>query len=604
MFSKRRYLEYNAAYTAACFVRLRMIEGPFMPDPTGLRSVIVGLLLLAALSPLGTQAAEVLYPSDDFAKLDTFESIAVEDADKLFIKKDYPGAYAAYKAYSIEFAQGEALPYVLLRMGRCLHLAGKRNTAIKAYQDVVDYFPNDVRYAAAALYYIGQCHEQNGNEDKALAVWAKMVKDKAYVSQSNSGAALIKLAEAMQKRGDYNEAVEYQWRTAVAFRKSNQKVSEAARKSVEFHYAVRNPNQPKLLAFCNEVGGFGWHQNIDQPEESTTYWKHVFNLVLRSKIEADKRADVARYWDGQMGDRFAEDDALRVAWFDMRLAHDNALDAWAKRMDTQFNLKPVSIDRVKRWLSYYNSHPKLRSAFFETHGEPLLSGLATQEKIKLFEHLRHPLRMQDEALQVLKTVRTDGMDDPALAKFAGYVAEYEGEDAFLLTVNKIKDKTFATRVRFDYYYARSHRNGENQEKALAEVPLLAKSPDHAQDIVWPHAVLMQRQGEYEQAIKLFRAANRQPQSTWAVIDCYIAMKQHGKAIELCNELQVLGGDTAAQACLKAADIYRIAGDKGKEVQQLQLTLRRYPGTRQSSESHQRLEKYGVKIIGGEAEAKD
>ena len=30
----------------------------------------------------------------------------MEDADKLFIKKDYRGAYAAYKAYSIEFAKG------------------------------------------------------------------------------------------------------------------------------------------------------------------------------------------------------------------------------------------------------------------------------------------------------------------------------------------------------------------------------------------------------------------------------------------------------------------------------------------------------------------
>ncbi|MFK7790958.1 MAG: tol-pal system YbgF family protein [Phycisphaeraceae bacterium] len=575
-----------------------------MADRIGLSSFVAGVLLLAVLCPFGATADEVLYPSDDFAKLDTFESIAVEDADKLFIKKDYPGAYAAYKAYSIEFAQGEALPYVLLRMGRCLHLAGKRNTAVKAYQDVVDYFPNDVRYAAAALYYIGQCHQQNGNEDKALAVWAKMVKDKAYVAQSNSGAALIKLAEAMQKRGDYNEAVEYQWRTAVAFRKSNRKVAETARKSVEFHYIVRNPNQEKLLAFCNEVGGFGWRQNIDQPEENATYWRHVLNLVLSTKLEAEKRADVALYWDGQMGDRFAENDALRVSWFKTRLAHDKALEAWANRMDTQFNLKPVTIARVKGWLGYYNAYPKLRSAFFKTHGEPLLTGLNTEEKIKLLEHLRHPLRMHDEAMQVLKTVRTTGMADPALAKFANYVAEYEGEDAFLLTVNKIKDKTFATRVRFDYYYARSHRNGENQKKALAEVPVLSKSPDHAQAIVWPHATLMQWQGEYDQAIKLYRAANRQPQSTWAVIDCYIAMKQHGKAIELCNELQVLGGDTAAQACLKAADIYRIAGDKGKEVQQLQLTLRRYPGTRQSSESHQRLEKYGVKIIGGEAEAKD
>lgn len=576
-----------------------------MTDRSGLRSLFAAVLLLAISLPFQAVGEEVLYPSDDFAKLDTFESIAVEDADKLFIKKDYPGAYAAYKAYSIEFAQGKALPYVLLRMGRCLHLAGKRNTAIKAYQDVVDYFPNDVRYAAAAMYYIGQCHEQNGSEDKALAVWAKMVKDKSYVAQANSGAALIKLAEAMQKRGDFNEAAEYQWRTAVAFRESNRQAAEAARRSVEYHYIVRSPNQEKLLAFCNEVGGFGWHQNIDQPQESPTYWRHVLSLALdtRHGLEDPKRIEVARYWDGQMGDRFVEDDGLRVLWFDARLAHDKNREQWAKRMDEQFKRQPVTIQRVKSWLNFYNAVPKMRSAFFKTHGEPLISSLNTEEKIALLQYLRHPMRMHDEAMQVLKTVRTNDMDDAALAQFAGYVAEYEGEDAFLLTVNKIKDKTFAARTRFDYYFARSHRNGENQQKALAEVPVLSKSPDHAQDIVWPHATLMEWQGEYEQAIKLYKAANVQPRSTWAIIDCQLAMKQHDKAVQLCEELYAISSE-AAKACFKIADIYRIAGDKGKEVQQLQLVLRRHPGTGESSEAHQRLEKYGVKIIGGESDAKE
>lgn len=575
-----------------------------MTDLIGLRSLLAGVLLLTAL-PFQAGAEEVQYPGEDFAKLDTFESIAVEDADKLFIKKDYPGAYAAYKAYSIEFAQGQALPYVLLRMGRCLHLAGKRNTAIKAYQDVVDYFPNDVRYAAAAMYYIGQCHEQNGNEDKALAVWAKMVKDKAYVAQANSGAALIKLAAAMQKRGDFEEAAEYQWRTAVAFRKSNRQAAEAARKSVEHHYVVRSPNQGKLLAFCNEVGGFGWRQNIDKPEGSPAYWRHVLGLALdrRHGLEDAKRVEVARYWDSQMGDRFVEDDALRVAWFNARLAHDKDLENWAKRMDEQFKREPVTVQRVKGWLGYYNAHPKLRSAFFKTHGEPLLSGLSNDEKVALLTHLRHPLRMHDEARGVLATVRTQGMDDAALARLAGYVAEYEGEDAFLLTANKIKDKTFAARTRFNHYFARSHRNGPNQEKALAEVPVLSKSPDHAQEILWPHANLMQWRGEHEEAIKLYRKANRQPQSAWAIIDCRVAMKQYDKAIQLCEELYSVRSE-AARACFRVADIYRIAGDKGKEVQQLQLVLRRHPGTRESSEAHQRLEKYGVKIIGGEAEAKE
>ena len=572
-------------------------------DPKRLGVLIV---LCAFVFTFGESAVgdEVLYPSKDFAKLDTFEAVAVEDADKLFIKKDYRGAYAAYKAYSIEFAKGRALPYVLLRMGRCLHLAGKRNTAIKAYQDVVDYFPDDVRYAAASLYHIGQCHAQNGNETKSLAVWAKMVKDKDYVGEPNSGTALTALASAMQKRGDFEEAASYQWRTAVAFRKSNERAANDARSSVVYHYVVRAPNQKKLLEFCNEVGGFGWRNPIAKPEDSATYWKHVLDVALGARVEAGKKVEVCRYWDGQMGDRFKENDSLRVAWFGVRLGHDKDGEQWAQRMENQFKLQPVTIKRVKQWLSFYGRSAKARSAFYKKFGEPLVAGLKNEEKIALMKHLRHPYRMHDEAMAVMRTVRTGGMADKDLREFAEYVAEYEGEDAFLRTIAKIKDTTYASRSRFDYYYRRAHRNGDYQKKALAEVPLLRKSPDHAQDIIWAHAELTQWQGQFAEAIKLYRAANRQPHSTWAVIGCFVSLKQYNKAIDLTRELESLGGNVAAEACLKAADIYKTSGSKAREVQQLQLVLRRYPKSGQSSTAHGRLESYGVKIIGGEAKADD
>jgi len=53
-----------------------------------------------------------------------------------------------------------------------------------------------------------------------------------------------------------------------------------------------------------------------------------------------------------------------------------------------------------------------------------------------------------------------------------------------------------------------------------------------------------------------------------------------------------------------ADIYRISGDKGKEVDQLRVVLRRYPKSGESSVAHERLEGYGVKLVGGEAEAEE
>ncbi len=569
-----------------------------------LLAVAITPLLLATAHAADDASQEITYPGKDFAKLDTFEAVAVEDADKLFGKKDYKGAYAAYRAYSFEFAKGEALPYVLLRMGRCLHILDKRNTAIKAYQDVVDYFPDDVRYAAAALYYIGQCHAQNGNDAKSLATWAKLVKDKDYVNQPRSGSALASLATAMEKRGDFEEATSYRWRTAVAFRENNVKAAESARNSVIHHYTVRSPNQKKLLEFCNEVGGFGWRQKIVKPEDSPTYWSHVLNVALNSRVTAERKEDACRYWDEQMGDRFTDNEAVRVLWFNTQLAHEQDAQKWYERMEKQFLLKPVTMNRVRDWLGHFNRLRKLQSAFFAKHGEPLLAGLKNEEKISLMSRLRSPLSMHDEAQAVLRTVRTDGLNDEMLKSLAGFAAIYQGEDAFLRYVAKIKEPLFAARTRFDFYFSKSHRNGEMQEKALAELPVLQKSPDHAQAVVWPHANLMQWKGEYQEAIKLYKTANRQPESTFAIISCHMSLKQWDQSIKLTRELETLGGATAATACLLAADIYQSAKDKKKEVQQLQLVLRRYPKSSQSSTAHGRLESYGVKIIGGEAKAKD
>ena len=61
------------------------------------------IVLFAALASQAIRAQEEVYPPADFAKLDTFESLNLEEADKLFAKGDFKGAYAGYKAHSLEF---------------------------------------------------------------------------------------------------------------------------------------------------------------------------------------------------------------------------------------------------------------------------------------------------------------------------------------------------------------------------------------------------------------------------------------------------------------------------------------------------------------------
>jgi tetratricopeptide (TPR) repeat protein len=568
-------------------------------------ALLVWAIIGAATAPASAQRAgeEITYPGEAFAKLDTFEGLNLEDADKLYNKQDYKGAYAAYKAYSFEFAKSRALPYVLLKMGRCLQRLDKRNAAIKGYQDVVDYFPDDVRYAAAALYYIGECHGLNGDEAKKTATWARLVKDDDYVTQPNSGTALTYLGNAMDKLGKFDEAAEYHWRTAVAFLQSNPTAAQAARNAVISHYVVRKPDHEKLKEFYVAASGFdGRGQNTENPEEDDRYWSTVLTTTLKTEGDAEQREKVCSYWSSKMGDRFEGNDDVRKLWCDVQMVYEKDLESWVARMEKQYASQPATIDRVLKWCGYYQRNPELRSKFFAEKTKAFLTGMKNPEKMTLMGRLRHPLGMHDEAQEVMRLVQTDGMTDEELKQYAGFVAEYEPEETVMRYIARMKDKQFAAKARFDYYNARSHRNPPNMEKALAEIPALEKSPKYAAGLDWEKARLLEGLGRYEEAIKAYRAANRQPDSTWGVVDCLVALKQYDNAIKTVKELESVGGSVASKASLRAADIYRISGDKGREVTQLRMVLKRYPKSGESSEAHNRLESYGVALTGGEAEA--
>ena len=571
------------------------------------RAILYVLCLssLPALAPAG-RAQELAYPGPDFAKLDTFEAVNLGDADKLFTAGDFKGAYAAYKAYSYEFAKSKATAYVLLRMGRCLHKLEKRNQAIQAYQDVVDYFPNDVAFAAAALFHIGQCHGQNGEVEKQTSTWARLVKDDAYVTQPNSGTALAFLAGEMTKLGKFEEAVAYAWRTAVAFRGSNPGAAATARNEVIAHYATRSPNHDKLKEFYVAAGGFeGKGNGTDKPEDDARYWGTVLTAALRMTGEAAPREAACAYWSAKMGDRFVENDDLRVLWGDALRVQDKDRTAWAARMDKQFQAKPATVDRLRQWLEYFRHRqdPEARAAFYAKLGQPLAAGLEPAAKIALIGPMQHHYGLPAEAKALMGTISPENLSDADLVGFAGVAAALdESEDTVLRLFARMKDKLAATKARFEYYNGRSHRNPPFMEKALAEIPALKQSPAHAgAALAWAEATLLQGLGRHEEAIKAFRAANRQPDSTWEIANSLVALQRFDQALTALREIEGVGGPTASAAALRAADVHRASGDKGREVTQLRLVLKRYPKSGESSQAHNRLEKYGVALTGGEAE---
>lgn len=556
---------------------------------------------------------ELVLDAKVFSKLDTFESVSLEEADRSFSEHDFVGAFAAYKAFSFEFGQSKALAYALFRMARCMHLVDKRNAAVKAYQNVVDYFPDNVAFAAESMYQQGICHQENGDDNKCVAVWAKMVKDRDYVNQAKSGTALEFLARLMDKRKKYKDATDYRWRTAKNFRKKNPRAADSAGRGVVDYYVWRK-DVDNLKKFCIDAAGVGFTRitygnrieqlkGFEDPDTCWGFWSKALEHARKLNRGVDKddrdstRKDVTKYWVGQAETRF-KDENWKILIANCKLEYEEeGRKKWHERIDALFASSPVSLERVKKYMEVYNYDRKVRLSFFQKNAQPIVNSMKDfKEKID-FANFLNSKRMKEEASIIANAITPGGLKDNELVSLLNFFAV--GTDRYNLIWSKIKDQFVAANARLDQYWR--HRK---YQECLIDIAVLKKSPKYAQKVVWMEAECLQYTQQYEKAIKAFRAANRQPDSTWRVTDCQMGMEQYEDAIRTVTGLQMVGGDTASRATYKIADIYKLMGKKGKEIDQLRLVLRRHPGTRESSGAHQRLERYGVKLIGGESKAKE
>jgi tetratricopeptide (TPR) repeat protein len=581
--------------------------------------VLVPLFALITAAPLLAEKKnidlryELMLDAKIFSKLDTFESVSLEEADRAFSEHDFVGAAAAYKAFTFEFGQSKALCYALFRMARCMHLVDKRNAAIKAYQNVVDYFPDNVVFAAEAMYQQGICHRENGDDNKCVAVWAKMVKDRDYVNQAKSGTALEFLAKLMDKRKKYKDATEYRWRTAKNFRKKNPHAAHNAGVGVVDYY-VWLKDLENLSKFCVDASGVGFTRvgygnRIDQlkgfekPETCRGFWSRALDHAQKLNRGADNderlraRKEVTKYWVGQSETRFKDED-WKIHIANCKLIYEeDGRKKWHDRIDGLFSASPVTLERVKKYMGVYNYNKSVRLSFFKKNAQPIINSMKDfKEKIDFAKFLRSK-RMEEEASTIANAITPGGLKDDELVSLLSFFSV--GTDRYNLIWSKIKDKFLAAKTRLDQWWR--HRKWE---EALVDIQVLKKSPKYAQQVVWMEAECLQFTQQFEKAIKAFRAANRQPDSTWRVADCQIAMEQFDDAVRTVTGLQMVGGAVASRAAYKIADIYKLMGKKGKEIDQLRLVLRRHPGTREASGAHQRLERYGVKLIGGESKAKE
>lgn len=608
----------------------------------------VAFACLATMLITAGMAGAQSFPEDQWKKLDGFEANRLAKADQLFTNKDYRSAIAAYDAFLLEFPRSPAVPYAILKKGRSIQLDEKRFQATKVYEEVLDYFPNVIEFAAPALFYTGECHWQNGDIEKAMKSWLEMATDKDYRKHVLAAHAVNSLAENLLKQNKAPEAMKYFEQVALDFRFSNgDPAYQALDKLIWYNVRVK-PNDPKLREIWRERGTFHRQpRNVPKSADvalDTEYWKFLWDRIDRegrygfNEIQKAERQRFYKYWAGVFTGKHPKWEDFQIKTADYQRAADGNVDNWVMRMDEIFQggYKEGDYRRVFRWMEYYRGmKPKIMEYCKKISYNKLpmgefgrLLGILARDSLHVavfnevyksfnFDTMKNSdikelafiiyrqMKNVEMGRSTILKLRFQKMDDKEIAALAKELWRPDGAvvKPVCLQIND-KDLGKMELLRFFHSLAALGRlpEGLNTEEVRKEridlASYLSTTDQYSTEALWMKAECLDWDTKYKEAIAAYRTCDNPPENLWPIIQCYLKMGNWQQAIQELVEIENFFRNLAPKAAMMQADIYGRAGKKNEQIGALRRVMKKYKLSGESRSAHQQLEKMGVKIGGG------
>jgi tetratricopeptide (TPR) repeat protein len=495
------------------------------------------------------------------------------------------------------------VPYAVFRKARSLHLDEKRFEAVRAYEEVLDYWPNAINYASGALYYSGLANWQNGDEEKAMRDWKEMAQDVDYSQHPLAGDAKLRLAGYLQRKGDVKNAFIYYNEVAIDFRWKAPGAADEAIRRVWPTFIARK-DEAGLRAFYRKVGTFGRYREV--PEDLSNdrrYWDTVCDGVNRRARDLERSAKkdekkaieeleaFYRYWVGVADGRFQDSDDYQLTMIRWYNVFEKSPAKHIERMDALFkaNEKPDDWNRIIRWISLMVPYKQKAMEYYQMLDFKRLSyGHILSVMKLLYERINEPA----VARGVFERIKFDQLTDEQLADLASYFSRRDTEIMFML-YDRIRDREFAQMCLLRYFEGK-----KDLEKALPLADALQSCPTFAEEAIWIKAGMLKQARRYEDALTAYRQSNRLPDAIWKISECYVGLGKLDLAIERLREIENFFAGSAPEAAMRIASLYRSHKQKKSYVAQLRYVMKKYPKTRQSSAAHQALEDMDVDSGGG------
>lgn len=484
-----------------------------------------------------------------YQTLDVFERAQYNKALSLFVARNYKAAASEFEKFKVQFSDSQQLSNILFMRGYSLHHAKNRITAIKAYSEVLDFFPDEVDDASAALYHTAVAYCENGDIRKGLQCFKQMVTHEKYSRHSLAAGALTRLASNHWQNKEYGKALTYWKQCYKDFITENPGEAWKARDQV-FAYYIKSQD-----------------------------YKALERWLLDDKTRNDAQT---RTW---------------IATHAMGMGHGNFGHAWGKYLGPAAKEKKADMKALYLW--YKSCKPWFDKANRTwTHYDQSLNFLIHRwndpdEKKSLMEQMMVYLKKAKDAA---KDAKAKAKIDPLYCRMCDLTKDGRLYDQARFCVAQISDPFLAA---WKEYEIRSHQGKwESAVVQLIEIENRNDAKWKAQALESRAFIYKERLGQFDKAIAVYRAISAPPRTLWAIQDC---QKRAGKlkaALVTLSEIESMFPNERPRVLWTKAVYYDQAGNAKMAIAHARRLLKAYPKSPESSGAHQLLERHNIETGGG------
>ncbi len=146
-------------------------------------------------------------PNDRYQLMSVFERAQYDKAARFFFLGNYKASTAEFDKLRVEFPDSSVSSYILFMNALSLHQAKTRNQAIELYNEVLDFYASEVSDAAPAIFFMGMAHIDNGDTAPGIRKLEEMIANELYRKHPLAAGAMRYIGDAYWNSGEEERAI-------------------------------------------------------------------------------------------------------------------------------------------------------------------------------------------------------------------------------------------------------------------------------------------------------------------------------------------------------------------------------------------------------------